>query len=883
VKSLMRIKQFGIIVLATAALSACSSNNTQITSRDDSPYLTQAQAMARSARVSNVSYDLDFKLDGSDSFANQTTIRFTLSDNSSPLTLDLNKANIQRLEINGHVLYPNYNGLYLSLNPKLLLNGDNLVKVSFTRKHSTNGEGLHRFVDPVDGKVYLYSHFEPAAAQQMFAVFDQPDIKATYKLTVRAPADWQVISATREDNIVNDGDFRVWHFPVSPKLSPYNFSLHAGPYHMWQDDKSGPYPMRLFARQSVASQVYPQDWFRYTAAGLKFFENYFGVKYPFKKYDQVLVPDFLYGAMENAGAITFAEGRFLYKAKMTKDQQQMLAGVILHEMAHQWFGDLVTMKWWNGLWLNESFASFMGTLATANATEFDYAWRSFYAGGKQGAYDKDSRVTTHPIEVPVPTTGNAFDNIDAITYSKGASVLKQLRHLLGEEVFRKGVSEYLHTYAWQNATLNDFIGSLAKAANRDLSQWTQDWLYTAGVNTLEANFQCSNGAISSFTLIQTAAVTGQPVLREQKVQIALLRKHRQQLALTKTVAVTYQGASTQVPALIGEQCPDLVYPNYDDWGFVKVKLDDRSFETARNQLASVTDPLLRSMLWQSLWDSVMAGNLPLNHYLDTVFVNLPKEHDYTLIGQILRTLHTSQHWLAQMAPLHADYRDQVARALAQMSLRLTMETAGNSDLQRRWFDAYIDFASDAESLAHLNELLNGKAKLDGIILDQDTRWHIVRQLNRYDYPGSETLLKQEAAKDNSDTGIKAAIAATVIRPEAEIKREWLGRIQHQSGEAFPKLRIAMANLYPAEQQLLNSATAEERLDTLAQMDQSKGPVFMRSYAPTLIPTECNHSSVNRLQQAVKDNPTLSVITMRTLKELLQEEQRCVVVSEKITR
>ena len=882
-KSLTRIKQFGLIALATAALGACSTSNTEVTSRDNAPYLTQAQAMARSARVSNVSYDLNFQLDGSDSFANQETVYFTLSDTNSPLTIDLNRANIQRLEINGHVLYPNYNGIYLSLNPKLLQTGDNQIKVSFTRKHSTNGEGLHRFVDPVDARVYLYSHFEPAAAQQMFAVFDQPDIKATYKLTVRAPADWQVISATREDSINNDGDFRVWHFPVSPKLSAYNFSLHAGPYHMWQDDKSGPYPMRLFARQSVAAQVAPEEWFRYTAAGLKFFENYFGVPYPFKKYDQVLVPDFLYGAMENAGAITFAEGHFLHKAKMTAEQKQSLAGVILHEMAHQWFGDLVTMKWWNGLWLNESFASFMGTLATANATEFDYAWRSFYAKGKQSAYEKDSRVTTHPIEVPVPTTGNAFDNIDAITYSKGASVLKQLRQLLGEEVFRKGVSDYLKTYAWHNATLDDFIGSLAKAAHRDLHQWTQDWLYTAGVNTLEASYQCSNGTISSFSLVQTPAATGQTVLREQKVQVALLRKGHHELELMKTVPVIYQGANTQIPALIGERCPDLVYPNYDDWGFVKVKLDERSFATAQSQLANVSDPLLRSMLWQSLWDSVKSGALPLNDYLDTVFVNLPKEKDYTLIGQILSTLYTSKNWLEQMAPLHVDYRDKAIRALAQMSLRLTMETEGNNDLQRRWFNAYIDFARDSESLAHLQELLQGTSKLEGVTLDQDTRWRIVRQLNRYDYPGSKMLLQQEAQRDHSDTGIKAAIAATVIRPEADIKREWLARIQNESGEAYPKLRIAMANMYPAEQQLLNAATAEERLQTLSQMDKTKGPVFMRTYAPTMIPMACNNGSVDRLQQVVSNNPQLSVITMRTLMELLQEEQRCVVISEKITR
>ncbi|MFQ6372743.1 aminopeptidase N [Shewanella sp. YIC-542] len=873
-------RSIALAAFSSLLISACSTQSTQIAPRDDSPYLTQAQAQARAARVSDVRYQMNMQLDGSERFSNQTTISFQLTDTERPLTLDISQAHIQRLEINGHLLYPNYNGHYLTLNPKLLQTGSNLINISFSRHHSTNGEGLHRFVDPVDGKVYLYSHFEPAAAQQMFAVFDQPDIKASYQLTVQAPADWQVISAMRESRIEQRDGQRIWHFPASPKLSPYNFSLHAGPYHVWQDDR-GPYPMRLFARQSVASQVTPDDWFRYTAAGLDFFERYFRVKYPFQKYDQVLVPEFLYGAMENAAAITFSESRFLYNAKMTQAQQQQLAGVIMHEMAHQWFGDLVTMKWWNGLWLNESFASFMGTLATAHATEFDDTWRRFYASGKQQAYIKDSLVTTHPIEVPVASTANAFDNIDAITYSKGASVLKQLRHLLGNEVFRQGVSDYLHTFAWQNATLDDFINSLSRAAGRDLSQWTKAWLYTAGVNHLQADFQCHNGSISSFTLTQSAATTGQSILREQKVQIALLQQDGQQLSITKVLPVTYQGASTTVTPLLGERCPDLVYPNYDDWGFVKVALDKRSFTTARQQLARVEDPLLRAMLWQSLWDSVMSGHLPLNDYLDTVFINLPQERDYTLTGQILQTLHTSKQWLEQMAPLHTDYRDKAIRALAQMSLRLTMEHTAAPDLQRRWFNAYVDFARDMASMNHLAELLAGHSRLQGITLDQDSRWHIVQQLNRYDYPASKQLLQQEAAKDPSDSGRKAALAAMVSRPEAAIKRDWLNRILHE-GAPFPEQRIAMTYLYPAEQQHLSAASAEERLEVLPALDKKQSPVFMRSYAPQLIPAACNHASVNRLQQTIKDNPRLSVTTMRPLQERLQEDRRCVMISENIT-
>ena len=874
-----------LVALACGALFSCSNQPIKSANNDvnTTHYLSQQQAFKRSAKVSDVSYQLDFTLTGDADFAATSKVNFSLNDNSEPLRLDLNQVQITKLLINGKPLYPNYNGYYLELNGKLLNNGDNSIEVSFTRPHSTNGEGLHRFVDPVDGKVYLYSHFEPAAAQQMFAVFDQPDLKAQYQINVKAPKDWQVISTMREDKIDDLGDMKLWHFPTTPKLSPYNFSMHAGPYKVWEDN-SGKYPMRVFARQSVASQVTPQDWFNYTKQGLAFFDNYFGIDYPFKKYDQLLVPDFLYGAMENAGAITFSENRFLYKAAMTAEQKQRLAGVIMHEMAHQWFGDLVTMKWWNGLWLNESFASFMGTLATAEATEFNYAWRSFYAGGKQSAYELDSKVTTHPIEVPVATTQNAFDNIDAITYSKGASTLKQLRHLLGEETFRKGVHQYLTKYSYQNAELQDFIGSLGQAAGRDLSGWTQEWLYSAGVNSLKANYSCRNERITEFNLVQSPASSELPTLREQKVQVALFSQGRHEMHLQTKVAVTYQGANTPVPALVGERCPDLVYPNFDDWGFVKVNLDERSFATAQNSLNKINDPLLRAMLWQSLWDSVQDGTLSLEKYLNTVLINAPTEKDYTLLGQIVGTMLEAKHYLNSMAPTQAQYADKAIKAMTQMSLRMTMETKADRDIQRRWFDTYVSLASDRQALSHLAELLAGRSQIDGINqangLDQDTRWQLIEQLNRYDYPNSKALLQAEAQKDTSDTGEKAAIAAQAIRPEASIKRQWLSQFNTEA-LPFSKLRIAMFNLYPAEQKLLSAASSDERLAGLTEMDK-KGPVFMRSYAAALIPTDCSNTSVRALDNALDTQTGLSSLARRALLETRQEEQRCILIKNTLS-
>ena len=867
-------------VFGSAAASAAAAP-----ARAENAYLSQEDAAARSARVSNVDYVLDFTLTGKESFAGTTTATFDLKDTDAALTLDLDKATVKSVTVNGKPVEARYNGWFITIAPQDLAKGRNTVTVAYERLHSTNGEGLHRMVDPVDGRVYTYSHFEPAAAHQMFAVFDQPDLKATYSVTVTAPADWTVVTTTRETAVADAGAGKRWTFKTSKKLSPYNFSLHAGPYKVWEDN-SARYPMRLFARQSVASQVTPEDWFRYTKAGLVFFDEYFGIPYQFEKYDQLLVPDFLYGAMENAGAVTFAEAGFMYKAAMTAEQKQRLAAVIMHEMAHQWFGDLVTMKWWNGLWLNESFASFMGTLATAEATEFKDAWQAFYQTGKQAAYVQDQKVTTHPIEVPVPSSANAFDNIDAITYSKGASTLKQLRHLLGEETFRKGVHNYLVKYQWRNATLQDFIGSLGEAAGRDLGGWTREWLYQPGVNTIEASYTCSGGKgggkIAGFTLGQSAPSKALPTLREQRVQVAAFKLDGGKLSLVRNEPVTYKGAKTAVPALNGAACPDLVYPNYQDWGFAKVQLDKRSFETARSSLSQVEDPLLRAMLWQSLWDGVRDAKLPLNEFIKVALNNAPQEKDYTLLGDVVGKIVASKGYLDAMN-LNDAYAKQTARALEDMAWQGVVAHKGNDNFQRRWFGAYLNLASSDEALARLAGLLDGKAATEGLQVNQDQRWAIIGRLNRYNYRGAAALVEAEQARDKSDTGQGAAVAAIASRPDAKTKAEWLATIEDlKTRLPFSRVRTAMHSIYPAEQGKLGEQSAARRLASLPALDKAAGPVFMRSYATSLIPAGCTPQSVQRLQRAADQMKDLSAFTRRSLLDTLQEDQRCVAIKKAMT-
>ncbi len=846
--------------------------------RLENAWLTQAEAAARAARVSDIDYAHAIDITGKERFSVASTIAFDLKDASEALTIDLDKAAISSLAVNGKLIKPLYNNWFITIAPADLAPGRNTIEVAYTRAYNSNGEGLHRMLDPADGRAYLFSQLAPANAHQVFALFDQPDMKAAYTLSVVAPRDWQVVSAARERRIEALGANRRWHFPATQKMSAYAFSLHAGPYKVWEDS-SGKYPLRLFARQSVAQHVPVDDWFRHTKAGFTFFDKYFGMAYQFGKYDQLLVPDHLYGAMENIGAVTFAERSYLHKAAMTPAQRQSMARVIMHEMAHQWFGDLVTMEWWNGLWLSESFASFMASMAMAEATEFSGAWQSFFIDDKQRGYLLDQGPGSHPVEAPIASSANAYDNLDAITYIKGASALKQLRHLLGEQAFQRGVHQYLRKNQFGNARLDDFIGELGKAADRDLTSWTDQWLYSAGTNTIAAQYSCKAGKVASFALRQGAAEgTATPPLREQRVQVATYAMRGAVLASVKTIAVTYQGAVTPVAAMVGSACPDLVYPNFEDWGFVEVRLDQRSMATAMRHMQSAGDPLLRSMLWKSLWDSARAARTPLERFVRTALAHAPAEKDDALLGDLLKKLEESALYLQAMGAAPA--------SLAAINTRAwqAMNASRDTDSKLKWFKLYQNTAMEQRALGKLAALLAGETSVDGIVLDQDLRWSLVATLNRYNHPGSAALIAAELARDKSDSGQTSALRASVLRPDPAIKAAWLAKVEDmKTSEPFARIRVAMAALYPAGQTALSEASAAQRLARLPAIDKAASPAYMRAYGAAMIPAACTTASVARLGAALNEMTSLSPAARRALSHRRDEDRRCAAMKAALSR
>jgi aminopeptidase N len=822
-------------------------------SRADQPGLTQEYADFRAAQVGNVRYRLDVELDPAlDYFTGRNTILFDLLDDASPLTIDFLDGDVFAVAVNGNDIEIDYNDQFISIPAASLETGNNEVTIRFGHAWSDNGTGLYRYDDPDDGGIYLYTDFEPYDANSAFPLFDQPDIKGRFTLSVTAPRDWVVVSTTRESSVEQSGaSAQTWSFPETPRIPSYIFSLHAGTYEYWSDEEFR-IPLRVYARRSstdlVAADI--DMWFDFTRAGFDFFEEYYGVPYPYRKYDQLIVPDFNSGAMENAAAVTFNDRSFTQRDGWSGKEKKRLAEVIFHEMAHMWFGNLVTMKWWNGLWLNETFAEFMGYHAAAAKLEVADAWEGFFLDRKYVAYWTDQRRTTHPVETPVPDTDSVGANFDMISYAKGAAVIRQIEFRLGEEIFRKGINTYLGRHAEGNAELGDFVAALAEAAGTDLDQWAEEWLHTSGANTIEAQFTCTDGQVSDFALAQTGPAD-YPILRTQKVLVGLLRDVDGVVVTDSVIPATYSGALTKVPAANGKPCPDLVYPNHQDFGYVLVKLDPRTRDNLNDMIGRIEDSFQRVMFWQTLWDNVRFAQIPVTDYLDAVFAAAATEDDINNVDQVYAFVGSAINYLREM-------QDKGAEALASYRPRAESITWANvlrtrGDIQTMYLDRYLAFASSEEALERHVALLQEDVDIPGRELDQDRRWSLLRRLSAEGHDRVDELLAIEKQRDPSADGQRWAIRVEAAKPDIDVKRSVItDAANKESDKPYAIQRLSLRGLFPPGQEDLHETFADEILQTVLSNEQNPDPGYYmraRGFAAYLIPTSCTAASVARLAAA----------------------------------
>ncbi|WP_255770201.1 aminopeptidase N [Pseudarthrobacter sulfonivorans] len=747
--------------------------------------LQRSEAAQRSALITTHSYDvsLDVRQAADPDVAGYTSrsiITFSAAEPGPGLTrstfLDFICGEVHSVLLNGDQLpvADIVEGSRIRLDN---LQAENQVTVTGTALYSRSGEGMHRFVDPADGQCYLYTQYEPADARRVFANFEQPDLKAEFTFHVTAPSGWTVASNGAEaarTPLTSDPDTSRWDFATTRPMSTYITTVLAGPYFKAEDHWSATLddgtrlevPLALYCRASMAESFDPAVLFDLTKNGLEFFNRLFGFPYPWGKYDQAFVPEYNLGAMENPGLVTFTEN-YVFTSRATDAQYQARANTLMHEMAHMWFGDLVTMQWWDDLWLKESFADYMGTLAVDRATEWKTAWVNFANKRKAWAYVQDQLPTTHPIVADIPDLEAAKQNFDGITYAKGASVLKQLVAYAGFDAFIAGSRQYFRDHAYGNTTLADLLSALSAASGRDLAGWAAQWLQTSGIPTLALEVTADDGVLTGAAIVQDALdpVTGREELRPHRLRVGLYNFDGDgALVRTGSIETDAAGRRTEVPGLAGQPRPALLLLNDDDLTYAKVRLDPQSEATVLASLDRIADPMARALCWTALWNSARDAESPATRYVHAVMAFGPAE---TGIGVLLNILENAETAVEHYTPVTE--RDTVRRDFLTAAARQLELAAPASDHQLGWARtvAAVSRRDDA-FLPLLKGLLEGTAEVDGLAVDAELRWNIWRALAAHGQATAEEL-DAELARDTTASGRAGRATALAARPDADVK------------------------------------------------------------------------------------------------------------------
>ena len=586
--------------------------------------LARETAAARSRQIANVSYTLWFGLDEEhEDYQGRVVISFMLKEKarsvSSTLPVDFSSGKIHSVLVNGleftkPQIEDRYDGQALTLRTSALQNGANRIEISFTRKFSgMDTTGLRLFKDEEDDSTYIYTRLGPYDAHRVFPCFDQPDLKAAYELAVETPADWITVANTleRDSNKIDGRISRA--FPPSPVLSTYLFALHAGPYKTFKADSSG-IPLRILLRRSFARKADVHAWLKATGDGIRYFNEMMGYPYPFTKYDQVFVPgistsdstSFEPAFTQSAGAVTFPE-EFLVEKTRGGHHKTRVGFVAMHELAHMWFGNLVTMRWWNATWLNEGLATFFAAKAVENALKSSTAWEYFHTGIKTRGYAADTGAGARPVDAPVPDTGAARKIFDDLTYGKGAALVRGLEFFAGEEEFKEGIQRFLNRFAFRNAAIADLIKHLSEASGKNLVPWQQSWLQTSGTDTVRAEWACTPDAKTGKETVTTLSLKltppdGTTRSRPHRAKIAFYKQAKggNTLRIKETFDVYFSNPETPVPQAAGKPCPDAVFPNSSDLDYIRVKLDDRSAAVFSQKLKNIEAPLDRLLVEEAL-------------------------------------------------------------------------------------------------------------------------------------------------------------------------------------------------------------------------------------------------------------------------------------------
>ncbi len=822
--------------------------------------LTRDEAQTRARVLAVDSYTVELDLTTSEkTFSTTTTIAFTCTEPGAESFADLVGATVHEITLNGTAQDP----AEVYVDNRIRLGGlqeHNELVVSADCPYSHTGEGLHRFVDPADDRVYMYTQFEVPDARRVYATFEQPDLKSVFTFHVTAPENWVVVSnaPTPEPESIGEGK-ALWRFPATERMSTYITAVVAGEYHAEFDTyrgKHGEIPLGHYCRQSLVDHMDTQELVKLTRQGFAFFEEAFDFPYPFHKYDQLYVPEYNMGAMENAGAVTLRD-EYLPRSRQDASFYEFRCSVILHEMAHMWFGDLVTMRWWDDLWLNESFAEWACYHAAVEATDFDESWTGFTNARKNWALRQDQMPSTHPIAADNYDLQAVEVNFDGITYAKGASVLKQLVAWVGLENFLVGLRSYFKSHAFGNSEFSDLLNALEESSGRELDSWAKEWLQTSGVNTLTPGFEVDDaGSYTSFSVLQTAAVE-HPTLRRHRIAIGLYDIEANQQGVDRlvrrtTVEVDVDGESTPIAELVGTRQPDLLLLNDRDLTYAKIRLDERSLATVIGGLSRLDDSLARALCWGAAWDMTRDAELSATDFVTLVLGNIASETDAFGSSRIPGYAAQAVHNFS--APAN---RAALRKTWEQGLRRLLDEAESGSDHQLTFVRSFAAAAHSDPALDELEGLLDGSLVIDGLIVDTDLRWTLLNGLARAGRADGERI-DAELRRDNTISGQERASAARTSRPTAEAKAEaWETAVVRDDVPNETQRSVVLSFMQPGQQEILRPYVAKylEVADTLwEEKGTQRASTALEWLFPRPLASQELLDQVNAWLQESKANP-----------------------------
>jgi aminopeptidase N len=854
-----------ILLPGLALLQLLAASPTRAPLADDSlmaPGVSRALALKRVSQISDVRYALHLDVTRRDTALGKVVVRFTRRL-PGDVILDWRGLALGQVNVNetaGASVVSN--GAHIRVPASLLRNGENSVELEFRSRIAPAGASIIRFHDETDGNDYLYTLLVPSDANALFPCFDQPDLKARTTFSLDVPARWTALANGITEHIDSSGNARTFSFRETEPLSTYLLAFAAGP---WTKFVGGPRSTTLYVRASRAREVEVDSLQNQVGSALTSLEKYFGVSYPFQQFQYLLAPAFPFGGMEHPGAVFFNEESFIYREPPTLNQRLGRRATIYHEVAHQWFGDLVTMRWFDDLWLKEGFATYMA--AKMQAIEgLPNPWMSFYLRNKPAAYDVDVTAGTTPVWQELTNLDQAKSNYGAIVYNKAPGVLKQLNYLVGDSAFRAGVHDFLVTHRYGNATWRDLLASIATPARRPLTTWGTQYILRPGIPVIEQHLDIADGRIRKLTLVQhpAQALSGKG---NWPIKLELLLQNAGAAAQRIPVEITAE--STVVRSVVGQGAPDFVYANAEDNAYALVLIDDRSSAWLLSHIGSVSDPFLRAMLWGSLWDLVREARLPPRQFVEAAVAAIPFEKDEQiaagLVGRLAR---------ATSVYLSDAQRPTIQPAVEALLLAGASDSSKAYGTRKNLLDTYIDIATTPSALVRLDAWLDSNSTA-GIPLRQPTRWSIITTLVARDAKGSGERLIAEAKRDTSTGGQRRVFVAKAARPTVETKRSYFDRYVRDSTLNEEWVTSSLRAFNDPDQRQLTIPFLVPALDTLPWIQRNRRIFFLGSWLSAFIGGQRDQSALDLIDRFLHDHGTLPIDLRRKILQSRDELERTV--------